>query len=209
MIYKEPILDFWKPIIPYILKSRVHSHTIFYRIKPSNCIQFRAEHTLQMELLVLFHPMLDKFSSSGSTAAHCEWWMKWEISAQRTASSQLPPVLHRLLSRYLICNFSERHSENPSESICLKNKNRMLQFCPWASVVFIQFWFCFCLPPSSELPCQGALWTQNINIYHCWLLSYRRGLRDWLLHLSLIRQLVLHEYFFLKMYGKWIIHHFF
>lgn len=106
----------------------MHSHTIFYRIKLSYYIQFRAEHTLQMELLVSFHPMLDKFSSSGSTAAHCEWWMKWEISAQCTASSQLPPVLHRLLSRYLICNFSERHSENPSESICLKNKNRMLQF---------------------------------------------------------------------------------
>lgn len=140
----------------------MHSHTIFCRTKASNYkpsyhVLFRAEHTLQMELLVLFHPTLGKSRSSGSTAAHCEWWMKWEISAQCTASSQIPPVLHCLLSRYLLCNFSERRSDNPSESICLKNKNRMLQFCPWASVVFYSILILF-LPTSIQwTPLSGCI----------------------------------------------------
>ena len=75
LIYRYTVHDFWRLIILYILKSSVHSHTLFYGInhatqtsnyKPPYRIQFRgreiAEHTLQSEFLVLFHPTLDKFS---------------------------------------------------------------------------------------------------------------------------------------------------
>lgn len=86
--------------------------------------------------------------------------MKWKISAQHPGSSQIPSMLCHLLSRYLICSFGERHSENPSELRCLKNKIEHHNFVPEFQFLFnINF-----ILPTSDLPCQGTLWTQSKHL---------------------------------------------